>query len=331
MRGTTSRSTARGRSPRRAFERWVAAAMFALAVALAWGANHASAQSAPCPDALRGNTGLQLKQQVAATRAGPMGYYRFGSGEPLLLITGYRATISEWNAAFLQNLARHHEVIIVDNPGVGRSRADHVPETMAGMGDAISEFIETLGLRKVDVVGWSMGGMVAQQLALDHGYQVRSLVLLSTTPPGSGAEPVSSVVNNALSGQSPSSFEAIMGVLFPPDARDRAVQCFRAEMFVPPGYGYVSVQPRVAKAQSQAMFTWWNDDAAAKALARVKVPTLIIAGDKDEVLSPHNAKLLAKLMPRATLHLVTDGGHALMYQDPGQLASEISSFLNAHS
>jgi pimeloyl-ACP methyl ester carboxylesterase len=312
-------------------ERLLCVALLALATMGSSGVSHASTAVRSSPCQVVSTIDSKLTQRIAATRGGPIAYYRFGRGKPLMLITGYRATVSEWNSAFLDALAANHDVIVFDNPGVGRSRSDALPETMEGMADAASELITALHLPKVDVIGWSMGGMVAQQLAIDHAHQVGSLVLLSTTAPGADALPVPGAVTSVLSGQSPSPFETIMAALFPPNAQAQAVRCFRGEMFTPADYGHVSVDARTAKAQEQAMAAWWKDNAAAKALSRVAVPTLIVTGEQDTVVAVENARVLNTLLPNAMLHTVADGGHALMYQDPKGLASELSRFIDKTS
>lgn len=329
MWGMTKKSPRPAHARRRSMERLTAATLLALAAALAWGAGRAGtvAEAASCPAVSPVAAGL--RQQVIATRTGPQAYVRFGHGTPLLLITGYRATVSEWNSAFVDALAADHDVIVLENPGVGRSVTDHVPQTMEGMADTVSDFIDAMRLRDVDVLGWSMGGMVVQQLAIDHPHQVHALVLMSTTAAGSRATPVSSHVTEVLSGTSPAPFDAIMGVLFPPDAQAQAVRCFRSGMFQPAGYGHVAVSKATADAQSQAMAAWWRDDEAFHALSRISASTLVLVGDKDAVLPPQNASLLAATLPHATLAAWPDGGHAVMYQDPQGLAASINRFLAA--
>jgi pimeloyl-ACP methyl ester carboxylesterase len=295
-------------------------------------AGHAAHASVPAADAsclTAAPADASLRQSVLAVPGGRLAYYRYGHGRPLLLITGYRATVSEWNAAFLDALAKHREVIVLENPGVGASQFSRVPDSMEGMAASVSQFIDALHLRQVDVAGWSMGGMVAQQLALDHPHQVASLVLLSTTPPGRGAVPVSAAVNTVLTGHAPSPFEAIMGVLFPPDAQAQAIRCFRSEMFTPGDYARAHVDDSVAQAQSRAMSAWWSDDNAAALLAKLRTPTLVIAGAKDAVLSPRNAQVLQHMLPHASLYEAPDGGHAWMYQEPASLARRIVQFLDA--
>jgi pimeloyl-ACP methyl ester carboxylesterase len=325
---STSRSVSARLSRHRVMERMIAVVLFALTPASVWLVANVSAhaRATTCPGVTQPDA--SLRENVVATRTGNIGYYQYGHGAPLLLITGYRATLSEWNGAFLAALAAHREVIVMDNPGVGRSQFDHVPDTMEGMADTVSGFIDAMQLGKVDVVGWSMGGMVVQQLAQSHPDQVKSLVLISTTPPGQDAIPVSATVNTVLTGQSPSPFEAIMGVLFPPNARPLAIRCFRSEMFTPPDYARTSVDTRVADAQSRAMLAWWHDDEAASTLRHLPEPALIIVGDQDDVLAPHNASVLASLLPHATLYVVSGGGHALMYQEPLRLARAITRFVD---
>jgi pimeloyl-ACP methyl ester carboxylesterase len=328
MRNTSERKFSARTERHRLVERAIALLLFALTLAVVWVVAHAAdeEQSATCFATTP--VDISLRHGVAATSAGPLTYYRFGRGEPLLLITGYRATVSEWSSAYLAALAAHREVIVMENPGVGASPWPQVPDTMRGMANVVSEFIDTTHLGKVDVLGWSMGGMVAQQLALSHPDQVKSLVLISTTPPGKAAQPPSAQVDAILSGHSPSSFDAIMGILFPPDARNRAIQCFRNEMFVPLDYAHVSVNEHVANAQSRAMSGWWHDERAAQALTHLAAPTLVVIGDDDEVLSPANSDMLVKLLPHATLDIVAGAGHALMYQNPSGLARTIVHFLD---
>jgi len=96
-----------------------------------------------------------------------------------------------------------------------------------------------------------------------------------------------------------------------------------------PDIDQVLTQLRVAQAQSRAMSAWWSDDKAAALLAKLRTPTLVIAGAKDAVLSPRNAQVLQHLLPHASLYEAPDGGHAWMYQEPASLARRIGQFLDA--
>ncbi|KND55103.1 alpha/beta hydrolase fold [Candidatus Paraburkholderia kirkii] len=134
----------------------------------------------------RPDTNHAVQVRTVQGRNGPIDYARFGHGTPLLLITGYRATLGEWNAYFLGELVKHHEVIIFDNRGIGRSaivEGRYGPDYgMRDMAADAADVIAGLKLSRVDVVDWSMGGMIAQQLALDARARVSSLTLIATAP-----------------------------------------------------------------------------------------------------------------------------------------------------
>ena len=120
--------------------------------------------------------------QVAATALGTVGYRELGSGPPLVLIMGYAGTMETWEPQLVDTLARHFRVVIFDNAGIGGTRALPSPLTIDAMANQTSALISALGLGRPDVLGWSMGGMIAQALAVLHPGQVRRLVLCATFP-----------------------------------------------------------------------------------------------------------------------------------------------------
>ena len=128
--------------------------------------------------------------RIAHTRLGAVGYRAVGSGPPLVLIMGYSGTMEVWDPRLVHALARHNRVVMFDNAGVGRTQPLHGEQTATltidAMADQTSALIGTLGLGRPDVLGWSMGGMIAQALAVLHPAQVRRLVLCATYP-GTGA------------------------------------------------------------------------------------------------------------------------------------------------
>ena len=304
---------------------WLSIASPAFADDVSFGASQLCGLQSARPDR---NAAVQVK--TVQGRNGPIGYARFGQGTPLLLITGYRATLGEWNAYFLGELAKHHDVIVFDNRGVGRSAIvegrfgpDYGIRDMAA--DA-ADVIAGLKLQRADVVGWSMGGMIAQQLALDAREKVASLTLIATAPPGPQAAPLTPEVQQTLSSSGADAFGKIMGLLFPADAVADASKCFVGDMFAPLDYKGRPVPDAVAAQQNQAMTRWFADSAAAVALRRLPTRTLIIAGANDEVLADANARRLEQMIPRARLDVVADAGHALMFQYPIELARHIDAF-----
>lgn len=282
-------------------------------------------------DTARPDHSGRVRKETIQGRNGPLSIVRFGHGSPLLLITGYRATLGEWNAYFLGELARHHEVITFDNRGVGRSstvQGRYGPNyDIHDMADDAADVIAALGFARVDVVGWSMGGMIAQQLALDAPEKVESLTLIGTAPSGPQAVPIASDVQAVLSSHGANAFADIMNVLFPADAVADAKRCFVADMFAPRGYTNPAVPDTVAAQQADAMRGWFADSSSADALRRSPVRTLVVAGDNDTVLPDSNADRLREIIPRASLDRIADAGHALMFQYPIELARRIDSFV----
>jgi pimeloyl-ACP methyl ester carboxylesterase len=139
--------------------------------------------------------------RVAHTRLGAVGYRVVGSGPPLILIMGYGWTMEDWDPRLVHALAQHNRVVMFDNSGVGRTQQLPPPLTIDAMADQTSALIDTLGLGRPNVLGWSMGGMIAQALAVLHPAQVRRLVLCATYP-GTGA----AVVPSATARQASSDF-----------------------------------------------------------------------------------------------------------------------------
>lgn len=282
-----------------------------------------------------------VQQQTLATAQGQIGYFRFGHGTPIVLITGYRASMANWNAAFLNALAASHEVIVFENRGIGASLdtpdtldTRDLPAAPGAGGDPMQAFahdaaalIEQLGLRDVTVLGWSMGGAIAQELAVQAPTLVRRLVLMNTLPPGPAGEAVPPEVMKALSGNGPDHFRQVMTVLFPDALVADAMRCFVKDMFRPAGYTPPSIPPAASGRQERALAAWTRDQAALTALRKVAIPTLILSGSADLVLSPLNAAALEQTFRDSRWLEVSGGGHAMMYQFPRELAREIDAFM----
>jgi pimeloyl-ACP methyl ester carboxylesterase len=189
-----------------------------------------------------------------------------------------------------------------------------------------TNLIDALHLRDVTVVGWSMGGAVVQQLAIDAPSSVRSIVLMNTVAPGQAGTPVTPAVMSTLSGKSGADLRDVMAVLFPADAVKSAVDCFEKDMFRPADYHASTVSDTVDAGQAALLDTWSHDQQAVTALRSVKMPVLVLGGANDEVLAASNAQALGTLLPNARVVTVGNAGHAMMYQYPHALASEISAF-----
>ena len=268
-------------------------------------------------------------EQIAHTSRGPLAYYRFGHGTPLLLVTGYRATVAEWNATFLAELAKRHDVIVFDNRGVGRSMPDASSFTINDMASDTAALIDSLALKHATVVGWSMGASIVQQLAIDKPQAIGKMVLMSALPPGRTGIPAPANVMAKLSGKPGVTFNDVMAVLFPASSVNEAEQCFAKDRFNPPDYRSRAISSVVADGQAAALKAWETDDKAADALRSVHINTLVLSGSDDAVADRGNAIALTHLLPDAHLLLVKNAGHAMMYEYPVALAHAIDSFASS--
>ncbi|MGA2006318.1 MAG: alpha/beta hydrolase [Solirubrobacteraceae bacterium] len=259
---------------------------------------------------------------TAQTSLGKVAYRVLGSGPPLVLITGYAGTMQSWDPRFVNALATRYRVVIFDNAGVDGTSALPGTLTIDAMADQTSALISALGLGRPNVLGWSMGGMIAQALAVRHPAQVRRLVLCSTFP-GSGtvARPPQSRINALTDGN----VKAATLDLFPAD-QAAAADAFGAAVGTYPAVAPVS--DAVVKAQAHAVILWWSDaDAAGRRIAQISAPTLVADGALDQLDPAVNDHALAKLIRGARLMLYPDAGHAFLFQDESAFVPVVESFL----
>jgi pimeloyl-ACP methyl ester carboxylesterase len=260
--------------------------------------------------------------RVADTRLGTVGYRVVGTGPPLILITGYTATMESWDPRFVGALARRYRVVIFDNAGVGRTQALPGPLTIDAMANQTSALINALGLGRPDVLGWSMGGTIAQALAVLHPAQVRRLVLCATFP-GTGETARSSPA--AVRALTTGNRQEVMAVLFP--ANQTAAQ--RAYLAATDAYPPHAPAPAATiVAQGHAMDVWsGGTDPAGQRTATISAPTLVADGTTDRLDPVANDYALVRLIGGARLKLYPDAGHAFLFQDEKVFVPVIESFL----
>ena len=246
---------------------------------------------------------------------------RRGSGDPLLLIPGLAATSGFWGEPFLDALAADREVITYDHRGIGESSPSQGAFSIADLADDAAALLEALGVASAHIAGTSMGGMVAQELALRHPGRVRTLSLICTYAGGPG----SAITDRAVFGRYLSAIrsgdvEAVAQTGFEinvgPAARERPgmYRTYRTLAFAGPAPRPVVVE--------QARATAPHDTSAR--LGSVAVPTSVIHGDQDLMLDVANAHQIADLMPGAQLDVLPGAGHVLWLEQPQVLARLIA-------
>jgi pimeloyl-ACP methyl ester carboxylesterase len=268
-----------------------------------------------------GTTVLTVPVRVAVTGDGDVGYRELGSGPPLLLIMGLGGTMDNWSPSFVDALAEHHKVVVFDNAGVGKTATLSSPLTITAMADQTSALISTLHLAPALVLGWSMGGMIAQALAVLHPSQVSKLVLAATQAGTGKAVPPSAAAQAAVNSGSPS---VELSVLFPPSA-SAAAQLYGFSVLRYPDL-YV-VLPKVKVEQTTAIDQWFAGSVASgRDVTSLKVPTLVADGSEDALDPVSNDKQLAGLIKGAQLTLYSGAGHAFWFQDESAFLARLGAF-----
>jgi pimeloyl-ACP methyl ester carboxylesterase len=261
--------------------------------------------------------------RIARTSAGPVGYREVGAGSPLLLVMGLGGSMDDWQPYFVAALAAHHTVVVFDNAGVGQTAALASPLTITAMANQASALISALRLDRPAVLGWSMGGMIAQALAVLHPAQVSRLVLAATQAGTGTARPVPAAAAAAVVSSNPA---AVLTVLFPPSAAT-AQQAYVVGILRYPDF-YQAPSAVVAK-QAVAVGQWIaGDDPAGRELGQVRIPTLVADGTVDALDPVANARQLASLVPGARLLLYPGAGHAFLFQDSASFLPAVARFLS---
>jgi pimeloyl-ACP methyl ester carboxylesterase len=275
-----------------------------------------------------------FRAEVHRARAGDarIAWYERGSGPALVMATGTGSTMAEWDPALIARLARNRRVIVFDYPGIGlSSKLSGRRTSFAALADTVSRFMGAIEVREADVLGWSMGGFVAQQLAIRHPRRVKRLVLAGTNPGGDLAVLGPPTDQQIDSDPNPSD-GAVLKVLYPHTAKgQKEGRLFLQRLDRASETGEIpddfDVDPATVEAQVDAEGAWLESDANAEALAKLKLPTLVTGGTLDRVTPPINMRRIAKLIPNARLELFANAAHAFLFQFRERFADTLDRFL----
>jgi len=263
--------------------------------------------------------------RTVAAGQGKIGYRSVGAGKPLVLIMGLSGTMDSWQPSFVDALAAHRRVITFDNEGIRRTTLGRGTLSIRRMADDTASLIRALKLRRADVLGWSMGGMIAQSLARRHPKLLRRLVLCATAPgDAKGTAPSGSVIGQLANPTG--SQAALLGLIFPPGHEDAA------SAFVTGITSYPKATPtaptEITKRQFSASTAWLlGQEPSGHPLSRLRLPVLVGGGELDQLLPVANQRRIAAKVPGAKLRIYPDAGHAFMFQHETEFVGEIETFL----
>jgi pimeloyl-ACP methyl ester carboxylesterase len=273
-------------------------------------------------------------QFLELSGGGRYAYRRFGTrrgnDHPLLLLQHFTGTLDNWDPALTDALAEGREVILFDNAGVGRSSGE-VPTTVAGMAKHAEAFLEGLGISTCDVLGFSLGGMVAQQMVLDRPAVFRRMILVGTAPRGGEdimhlekprlAQPIQDPANKGTVVLQKIFFTLTFAGQAAGAAFVERLTHRKTDLEGPSG-------PQVANAQ-MASFRDWERFTGKRFsdLHGIRQPTLVINGVHDEMIPVANSYWLSENLPNSMLLTYPDAGHGSLFQYHDSFARHVEAFL----
>ncbi len=263
-------------------------------------------------------------------------YRRFGdgSGLPLLCLQHFTGTLDNWDPAVTDPLARGREVILFENAGVGRSSGS-VPRAMAAMARHALAFLDALHLTRCDVLGYSLGGMIAQQMAQDRPKILRRLILVGTAP--RGGEDIMHLAKPSLAvplSDPKLQGYAVLGKIFfaPSVSSQAAADAFVKRLLQRSEDREPASGPAVAEAQMAAFREWESPNGQRFAnLKAIRHPTLVVNGVHDEMIPVRNSYWLSENLPNAVLLTYPDSGHGSLFQFHESFTRQATAFLASES
>ena len=263
-------------------------------------------------------------------------YRRFGSGvaPPLLFLQHFTGTLDNWDPAVTDALAADREVILFESAGVGRSTGV-VPDTVAGMAGHALAFLDGLGLGQVDVLGFSLGGLIAQQMVLERPAVFRRMVLVGTAP--RGGEDIMHLDKPSLAvhfgNRDLAGYQILQKIFFTPSVASQAAGAAFVDRLMGRRADREPVSgPEVAQAQMAAFREWEQPHGEPFAELRgVMQPTLVVNGVADEMIPVRNSYRLAEALPHAVLLVLPDAGHGSLFQYPAAFVRQVVAFLSPAS
>jgi pimeloyl-ACP methyl ester carboxylesterase len=280
-------------------------------------------------------TAITVPTQFVEANGIRFAYRRWGKpgGIPLVFNQHFTGTLDNWDPAVLDGLTPEREVILFNNAGIASSTGE-VPSTFAGMARNAEAFIDALGLKQIDLLGFSIGGMVAQQIVIDRPELIRKLILIGTAPRNMDA-------GNGEGHITPETASIFGAAYNPPEnlwlkvfftdseASQAAGRAFLKRYLSRTENRDASINEKVAPAQIAAVGEWGAQPGERFTyLKNIHHPTLVVSGNHDVIVYTVNSLHLVQNLPNAKLILYPDSNHGSWYQNHEEFVFEANRFLN---
>lgn len=275
-----------------------------------------------------------LTQSIAAANGETYAYRRFGTNSddvPMVFLQHFRGNLDNWDPDLIDAIAAQREVILVDNTGVGGS-SGRVPTTVAQMARDITAFLDALGVSRYDLFGFSLGGFVAQELALLRPTAIRTLTLAGTGPTGAPRMHGWREDIRRESHHDQPTAESLLYIFFAHTDSSRALGGkFLSRIFSRTEDRDVPTTPAVRDAQYDAVLDWGVPTLGRlERLLGITQPTLVLQGDDDLMIPTPGSHILAGLIPDARIHIFPDAAHASIFQYPAEAAALVNNFVSTN-
>jgi pimeloyl-ACP methyl ester carboxylesterase len=269
-------------------------------------------------------------ERVTAGNGIEYAYRDLGEGDvPFVLLQHFRGNLDNWDPALVDALAADRRVVAFDNAGVGATTG-RTPSTVEAMAHDAIAFLEALNVQRVDLLGFSLGSFVAQEIALIRPDLLRRVVLASSAPQGAAGMHGWAPKVIAAVGQPETSPQGYLDVFFAltPTSREAGAQAARR---IFGGRTTDRDEPttwQTRQAQYDAVCAWGiPNHALLQRVAAIDLPVFVCNGDSDPMILPRYSYLLAGLLPDARLTIYPDSAHGFLFQHHSQFAADVHAFL----
>ena len=253
-----------------------------------------------------------------------IGYKKIGEGPTILLITGFSVSMNNWDPTLINNLSKNHTVIIFDNRGIGNTSAGHKNFTINQFAQDTTGLMNALQINKTDIMGFSMGSYIAQDIAITNPEKINKLIIYASVCGGPESTPLNENFTKIIlnSKNATEFYRGSIPLIFPKELIDKYPGFIvnAAKKFP------LDTSMDMIRNQYSAVISWYYKGVCNQ-IDKINSPTLIMVGTKDILSPPINSLMMAEKIPDSWLIRIQGGGHPVMAQNASKIATVIDAFL----